>query len=288
MKRYIFLNLKRFDISKNKAGINSIAPIHTWAEHIVTSLEKGLEQFNPGDIDWEFPVFLPEAHLLPASQSHISSAPYPLSIGCQAVHHADTDVGKNFGAFTTSLPANAAVELGCSWTIIGHSEQRAKLLYLFQKANISYDRTQEAIHLILNEEIKMAHKAGLQVLYCIGEHDFEVSSKKEVLEKQIQEGLFGVDTTKLVLAYEPIWAIGPGKTPPTALQIEETTVLVKQLCNAPLVYGGGMKQENAEGIGAISPLDGGLVALTRFTGDIGFYPEEYLKIVASYAKGVQR
>lgn len=288
MKRYIFLNLKRFDITTHRAGINSIAPIHAWAEHIVSSIEKGLEQFKPIDGDWEFPVFLPEAHLMSAAQSHIKDTPYPLSIGCQAVHHADTEKGKNFGAFTTSLTANAAVELGCNWTIIGHSEQRAKLLYQFQKANVSYDEAQNAIHLLLNEEIKAAQKAGLQILYCIGEHDFEVPKRQEVLKKQIQDGLAGVDSTKLVLAYEPIWAIGPGKTPPTAKQIEETSSLIKQLYDAPLVYGGGLKKENAEDIGSIHSLDGGLIALTRFTGEIGFYPEEYIEIVALYAKGAQK
>ncbi|MDD5077317.1 MAG: triosephosphate isomerase, partial [Sphaerochaetaceae bacterium] len=61
----------------------------------------------------------------------------------------------------------------------------------------------------------------------------------------------------------------------------------KSICSAPLVYGGGLKRENAESIGSIAALDGGLIALTRFTGNIGFYPEEYIEIVDLYVKGEQ-
>ena len=51
------------------------------------------------------------------------------------------------------------------------------------------------------------------------------------------------------------------------------------------MYGGGLKKENAQSIGSIKELDGGLIALTRFTGDIGFYPQEYLEIVSTYVQG---
>jgi triosephosphate isomerase (TIM) len=107
-----------------------------------------------------------------------------------------------------------------------------------------------------------------------------------VLAKQLEEGLEGVDRSKVVLAYEPIWAIGPGRTPPSPGEITAIAAEIKGLAPLPLVYGGGLKLGNAESIGSIAELDGGLVALTRFEGQIGFYPEEFLEIVDAYFRGV--
>ena len=283
MSRYIFVNLKRFDISPSHAGVNRLAPIHMWAPTIVSSLEQGLAQLAALPKDMVFSVFFPEAHLLGASQAKNVGAPFQVEIGCQSVHTQDTMAGGNFGAFTTSLPANAAVELGCSWTLIGHSEQRAKLAGMYQLADCD---GRPAIHQILNQQVQQALQAGLKVLYCIGEKADEVNKTEEVLTEQLQQGLKDVDPSRIVLAYEPIWAIGPGKTPPSAEKIREIAILVKKLYKAPLVYGGGLKKENAASIGAIQELDGGLIALTRFSGEIGFYPEEYLEIVRTYLEGV--
>lgn len=283
MNRYIFVNLKRFDISTAHAGVNRLSPIQKWASTIVSLLEKGLAQVDNLPKDMAFPLFFPEAHLIAASQAKNPKASNPVEIGCQSVHTHDTQSGKNFGAFTTSLTANAAVELGCAWTLIGHSEQRAKLAAMYQLAGCDGS---QAIHEILNQQVKQAIAAGLKVLFCIGEKADEVSRTEEVLSEQLQQGLKDIDPSRIVLAYEPIWAIGPGKTPPSAEKIREIAVLVKKLYAAPLVYGGGLKKENAASIGAIAELDGGLIALTRFSGEIGFYPDEYLEIVRTYCEGV--
>lgn len=282
MSKYIFVNLKRFDISIAHAGVNRLAPMSTWASTIVTSLEQGLPSVVGNSADMVFPVFFPEAHLLAASLAKNPKAAYPMEVGCQSVHTHDTEQGGNFGAFTTSLPAHAAVELGCSWTLIGHSEQRAKLSSMFHLAGSDGNA---AIHQILNQQVKQALKAGLKVLFCIGEKADEVDRTKEVLAEQLHQGLRDVDPSLMVVAYEPIWAIGPGKTPPGAEKIREIAKLVKQLYPAPLVYGGGLKKENAASLGAIAELDGGLIALTRFSGEIGFYPNEYLDIVRTYCEG---
>lgn len=283
MSRYIFVNLKRFDISVAHAGVNRLAPMQYWASTIVSSLEQGLSRLTGMPKDFLFPVFFPEAHLLGAAQAKQPDVPCPIEIGCQSVHTQDTMAGGNFGAFTTSLPANAAVELGCSWTLIGHSEQRSKLAAMYQLAHCDGSH---AIHQILNQQVKQAVQAGLKVLFCIGEKADEVNRTESVLVEQLRQGLKDVDPNSIVLAYEPIWAIGPGKTPPSAEKIREIAILVKKLYSAPLVYGGGLKKENAASIGAIEEIDGGLIALTRFSGEIGFYPDEYLEIVRNYIGGV--
>nr|HML45187.1 triose-phosphate isomerase [Clostridia bacterium] len=84
-------------------------------------------------------------------------------------------------------------------------------------------------------------------------------------------------------AYEPVWAIGPGKQPPDAATIAEAARFIKERAgNCPVVYGGGLKADNAAMLAAIPEIDGGLIALTRFSGKIGFYPEEFLEIIRLY------
>jgi len=121
------------------------------------------------------------------------------------------------------------------------------------------------------------------VLYCVGETSEEQPRRFEVLAEQLAVGTEGVDLARLAIAYEPVWAIGPGKTPPDASYITEIARFIKgHLPGIPVVYGGGLKADNAEMLASIDEIDGGLIALTRFTGEIGFYPDEYLEIVRLY------
>lgn len=286
--KYIFLNLKRFDIPPEAGGVNSLAPPSEWGARIAGAIGEGLGRRAEPTADAEFAAFFPEAHILGA----VASVPVPspescrLEIGCQGVHHADTAKGGNFGAFTSLLTANAARALGCSWTMIGHSEERRYKTELMALAGAAPEGIFRAVHELLNRQVRCALQAGLKVLYCIGETAEEVPDRIGVLGRQLREGLASLDPAGIVLAYEPIWAIGPGKTPPPAEQIAAIAADIKKILPCPLVYGGGLKKENAASIGAIRELDGGLVALTRFTGQIGFYPEEYLEIVDAYLAGV--
>ena len=123
----------------------------------------------------------------------------------------------------------------------------------------------------------------MQILYCIGEKSEEQAAWQKVLGDQLRQGLDGIDTAQVVIAYEPIWSIGPGKTPAGKDYITKIARFVKeQTGGLPVVYGGGLKTENAAMLASIPEIDGGLIALTRFSGQIGYYPEEYLEIIRLY------
>lgn len=315
---YIFLNLKRFDIPVEFGGVNSLAPVATWGGSIASALEAGLEsRFSPHhkpgapqEEEARFVTFFPEAHLLTAAAvlsgaNNVAGSGTRLHTGCQSVHHADTAKGGNFGAFTSLRTAHAARSLGCSWTIIGHSEERRSMLEMMTLAGAGHDAARKALNTLLHRKVECALAAGLRVLFCIGEAADEVPERRAILKAQLDEGLAGLASRAsalasasdsriyngrkpdddIVIAYEPIWAIGPGKVPPSPEQIAAIAADIKTLSDRPLVYGGGLKKENAAAIGAIDSLDGGLIALTRFSGDIGFYPEEYLQIVDTYFQG---
>ena len=129
----------------------------------------------------------------------------------------------------------------------------------------------------------MCQDAGLTVLYCIGETSEEQPRWEEVLGEQLDAGLDGVDRSRVVIGYEPVWSIGPGKTPAGKDYITRIARFVKERTGGmDVVYGGGLKADNAEMLASIEEIDGGLIALTRFQGEIGFYPEEYLEIIRLY------
>ncbi len=93
---------------------------------------------------------------------------------------------------------------------------------------------------------------------------------------------------RITIGYEPIWAIGPGKTPPGKEYIAFVSAFIQQTVRerfgvgVTVVYGGGLKEENAAAIASIETIGGGLVALTRFTGEIGFSVSDLARIVDKY------
>lgn len=274
--KHIFLNLKRFDIPKELGGVNAIAPIHQWGSYIVENTQEALKAYEGEDV--EFAMYFPEAHLIPAVNALCENS--PVQVGCQSVYRDDTAVGGNFGAFTSNRTANAAKAIGCATTIIGHCEERRDKAGVLAEAGVT---DTAAVNCLLNQEIKAAVKAGLKVLYCIGESSEEQSRWQEVLREQLETGLEGVDKSMVTIAYEPIWAIGPGKTPPDQEYITMIGTFVKEVTGGmDVVYGGGLKTDNAKMLASIPVMDGGLIALTRFSGEIGYYPEEYLEIIRTY------
>lgn len=276
---HIFLNLKRFDVPVDYGGVNRLAPPADWAKVIVEGTQKGLSAYDPGET--EFVMYLPEAHIPAAAAARMPGS--PVQIGCQGVYREDTAPGGNFGAFTTNRPASAAKALGCSSVLIGHCEERNDKMGILAEAGVSGTEATRTVNRLLNREIRCATQRGLTVLYCIGEKSEEQESWQQVLGEQLSIGLEGVDKSKAVIAYEPVWSIGPGKTPADKPYITKIARFVKeQTGGMDVVYGGGLKADNAAMLASIPEINGGLIALTRFTGEIGFYPEEYLEIIRLY------
>lgn len=274
--KHIFLNLKRFDVPTCYGGVNRIAPLKDWGSFIVKNTQEGLKHYDPSEV--EFVQYFPEAHLLNAVDARCENS--PVQIGCQSVYRMNTAVGGNFGAFTTNRPVSAMVACGVNATIIGHCEERIDKMGILAEAGVTDTK---AVNRLLNQEIKLAVENGMTVLYCIGEKDTELDRWEEVLREQLEIGLDGVDTSKVVIGYEPIWSIGPGKTPAGKEYITKVARFIKEVIpGIDVVYGGGLKVDNAEMLASIPEIDGGLIALTRFQGEIGFYPDEYLEIIRTY------
>ncbi len=296
----IFINLKRFDVPRSLGGVcPSTDPAEWITEVVAETVDLGLGS-SP---DLAVTFFVPEALILPAraalanADEHLRAA---ISIGCQSVYRDDISPGTNFGAFTSHLPATAAANLGCTWALIGHSEERRDKLGVieaFQHEASADASAHAAVDRLIGAEVSAALAAGLKVLLCVGENATQRHEAASVVERQIEIGIGAnrrsVDEGNIVVSYEPVWAIGPGKTTPTGAEIGELAVQMKALfanrLDAPLtvVYGGGLRAENAASIGSQPAIDGGLVALTRFTGQIGFEPAGLAEIVRQFRSGGQ-
>ena len=155
------------------------------------------------------------------------------------------------GAFTGELSAEMLKDAGAEFVIIGHSERRHIL-----------GESDE----LINEKIKSAINCGLKVIFCIGETLEEQSRFEEVLENQISNGLKDIDANgeNLIIAYEPVWAIGTGKVA-TLEDIAKVHSFVKTKSRQmlgyfpPVLYGGSVKPSNSKEILDLDDVDGVLI-----------------------------
>jgi len=172
------------------------------------------------------------------------------------------------GAYTGEVSPIMLADIGCKYTIVGHSERRQY-----------FNETDE----IVNKKIKAAKKAGVGVIFCIGEslQEREAGKTFDVLLKEIDNGLSGTDTEKLVIAYEPIWAIGTGKTA-TPEQAQEAHAYIKEKLRfmygneadeVRIIYGGSVTTENIDLLMACRNVDGALV------GGASLKVESFVRIV---------
>jgi triosephosphate isomerase len=303
--QHIFVNLKRFDVARALGGLCDFDSPEGWIEWVIEeSVGYGLGSMESVKLTF----LLPEALIGPAVRK-LTAYPAQLTqgieIGCQGVYRENIKPGGNFGAFTTNRPAAAAKTLGSKWAIIGHSEERKDKLGIIEEFikecpgfTTPPKAASDAVSRLISREVVAALEAGLDTLVCIGESaqergegSFEEQQGriKEVLARQLELSLDGVRNwigeRQVVIGYEPIWAIGPGKTPPGPEYIAFVSAFIQETVRKlfaftpVVVYGGGLKEENAKMICSIGSIGGGLVALTKFTGQVGFYPADLKKIV---------
>jgi triosephosphate isomerase (TIM) len=171
---------------------------------------------------------------------------------------AENCADKESGAYTGEVSAAMVASTGAEYCIIGHSERRA---YYHE----TYD--------ILREKVQLALAHGLKPIFCIGEvkEEREAGKQNEVVKAQLEGSLFNLsaeDFGKIVLAYEPVWAIGTGLTA-TPEQAQEIHAYIRSLVAAKygkqvaedctILYGGSCKGSNARGLFANPDIDGGLI-----------------------------
>jgi|TARA_A200000159_G_C7286331_1_gene323737 triosephosphate isomerase len=176
-----------------------------------------------------------------------------IQIGSQDVDHSD-------GARTGAISASMLLDLGCKYTIIGHSERRS----LFKEDNK-----------IIEEKFRCLESNNIMQVLCIGESLEEMESGKtlDVLNEQITSVLKNKTLNNALIAYEPIWAIGTGKTP-TSIQVNQINECIKDVVQSTtannylpkVLYGGSVNSENAAAFFSYENIDGALVGGASLDG----------------------
>jgi triosephosphate isomerase (TIM) len=170
------------------------------------------------------------------------------------------------GAFTGEISASMLKSVGCEYVILGHSERRT-----------IFGETDE----LINNKIKKANASGLKPIFCIGEllEEREAGITEKVIEKQISSGLKDISSEEmgnLIIAYEPVWAIGTGKTA-SPEQAEEVHKFIRSLINDKygasisdkivIQYGGSVNNKNARELLSQKDIDGALVGGASLKAD---------------------
>lgn len=181
----------------------------------------------------------------------------------------------NEGAFTGEVSPTMLKDIGCSYIIIGHSERRHQM-----------GETDE----IINKKIKSVLASGLNPIFCIGEllQEREEGKTETVLRRQLEQGLDGItpeQVNNIIIAYEPVWAIGTGKTA-TPGQAQETHSFIRKFIaimftenvakNTRIMYGGSVKPENSAQLSAQPDIDGFLV------GGASLKADSFSRIILNY------
>lgn len=192
-------------------------------------------------------------------------------VGLSAQNCAD----KVKGAYTGEVSVDMLTSVNCGYVILGHSERRQY-----------YGETDEK----LVEKVKLALAAGLQVILCVGENLAEREAGKhfDVVTSQIKNVLYNFtaeDMAKVIVAYEPVWAIGTGKTA-TSAQAEEIHACIRKVLadkfgaqvadDTTILYGGSCKPSNAKELFAQPDIDGGLI------GGAALKADDFIAIALSF------
>ena len=196
--------------------------------------------------------------------THLSTVAEALK-GSDIALGAQNCAAEEKGAYTGEVAASMIAALGCKYVILGHSERRQY-----------YGETSAT----LNKKMAQAYANGLVPIYCVGENldEREAGKHFDVVKTQIEEVVYNLTPEQfenLVIAYEPVWAIGTGKTA-TAEQAQEIHAYIRQVLAAkfgaaaaecPILYGGSCKPSNAAEIFAKEDVDGGLIGGAALKAD---------------------
>jgi len=176
-----------------------------------------------------------------------------VNIGCQNAYAVDN------GAFTGEIGSEHLEEFGIKTILIGHSERRHIL-----------GETQDEIA----KKFNFYKDLGFRIVYCIGESLQIREAGEKIMMKYLESQFDGIDLDydNLILAYEPVWAIGTGLTP-TLEDIESLHLKLKEKSSAPLLYGGSVKVTNAKEVLALNGVDGVLV------GSAALYAEHFCSMI---------
>ena len=213
-----------------------------------------LEAFEPPDgVDV---VVCPAAVSLEAAVEHVAQS-HNVSVYAQNAHWEPQ------GAYTGEVAAEMLVELGVRGTLVGHSERRQ----LFGETDEMVARRARA-----------ALAAGLDVIACVGEtlEQRESEDTELVLKIQCEAIAYACEGHDYVIAYEPVWAIGTGRTATPELA-QEAHEFVKSIADVPVLYGGSVKPENARELLSMPAVDGALV------GGASLDPDSFLAICQAAA-----
>ena len=206
--------------------------------------------------------------------THLSSVAEVLKgskVGLSAQNCAD----KEKGAFTGEVSVDMLKSVGCGYTILGHSERR------------QYYGETDAKPV---EKVKLALAGGLDIILCVGENleQREAGKHFDIVADQIKNVLYNftaADMAKIIVAYEPVWAIGTGKTA-TSAQAEEIHAHIRKVLadkfgaevaeNVTILYGGSCKPSNAKELFACPDIDGGLI------GGAALKADDFIQIALSF------
>ncbi|MBD2664123.1 triosephosphate isomerase [Richelia sinica FACHB-800] len=213
--------------------------------------------------------FLPQLEETPSEREVVICPPFTdLSVLSKSLHGSRVQLGAQNvhwvenGAYTGEIAAPMLTEIGVRYVIIGHSERRQY-----------FGETDETVNL----RLKAAQNYGLTPILCVGEtkQQRDAGETESLIISQLQKGLVDVDQTNLVIAYEPIWAIGTGDTCEAAEANRVIGLIRSQLQNphVSIQYGGSVKPNNIDEIMAQPEIDGVLV------GGASLEPDGFARIV---------
>lgn len=238
-----------------------------------TALAKAVHAAAANHLGVDVVVFPPFPYLIPVKDA--VSGPViggrTVHVGAQDVYHADK------GAFTGEVSPLMLKDCGCNWVLVGHSERR----HILHEGDDN-----------INLKLRSALHAGLNVILCVGEslHQREIGETNHVNEKQTRLGLRevkGEELSRVVIAYEPVWAIGTGKTA-TPEDAQDAHKHIRRVVadifsndaasKIRIQYGGSMTAANAASLMAMPDIDGGLV------GGASLKADDFAAIIAAAAK----